>query len=202
MRRARRSQNRAGVRASTRGYKRMKRKRAHGHKRHGRRVGIKRSTFFKLRRKARNPGMSRVLRDGTQVTLDQTGSGAVIRVFSAHGSLLSEKHLHSLSSATRAFKRYSSGKRYAARQEREDYAMLASDNPRHRRGRKGRGRKSRRNCGPGMRRNPAQFPMPFTSALMMNPRRGKHRRNAPISRSDARALARVLRRHGHKHCRA
>lgn len=73
--------------------------------------------------------------------------------------------------------------------------MGVSANPRRGR-RKGRGRFKRG-------RNPAQFPMPFASA--MNPRRrgrGK-RRNPPISRKEARALRkamkverRVLRRHG------
>lgn len=183
MRRARRTQNRTHSRASSRGYRRLKRRG---------RTHVKRGTFFKLRRKARNPGMSRTLRDGTQVTLDTSGHGAVIRVFSDYGSLISEKHVSSMQKAVRQFKKYSSGKKYAARQERDDWSMVASDNPRRRR--KGRGRKSRR--------NPAQFPTPFSSALM-NPRRGrKSRRNAPISKSDARALARVLRKHGHKRCRA
>lgn len=73
--------------------------------------------------------------------------------------------------------------------------MGVSANPRRGR-RKGRGRFKRG-------RNPAQFPMPFASA--MNPRRrgrGK-RRNPPISKRDARAMRRgikaerrVLRRHG------
>lgn len=68
----------------------------------------------------------------------------------------------------------------------------------------------RRNCGP--RTNPAQFPMPFFSA-MTNPghrghrghrgRKTRHmrtRRNHPIKRKDARAMKRVLRQH-HYSCR-
>lgn len=76
-----------------------------------------------------------------------------------------------------------------------DYA-LGRMNPH---GRKSRGR---------ARTNPAQFPMPFFSA-MTNPgrrsrtrrhARGGLRRNHPIKRKDARAMKRVLRSH-HYSCR-
>jgi hypothetical protein len=56
-------------------------------------------------------------------------------------------------------------------------------------------RKGRKSKARARRRNPAQFPMPFTSA--MNPRR---KRNHPISRRDAASMKRVLRSHKYR-CR-
>jgi hypothetical protein len=167
----------------------------------------------------RNP--ERQLKDGTTVTLDEYGkTQGIVRVIYPDGSMRDYK-----SSWTAALKRFhaiKSKRGHESRARKADYAMLAADNPR----RRGRGR-TRRNCGMtqdprwattkiirrgggrnpkgrkiyrprgrnAWRYNPAQFPMPFASAL--NPRR-----NAPMTQKEAHALARVMRRHGHKRCRA
>jgi hypothetical protein len=217
MRRARKTQSRRGLRMSTKGFYKAKRKgRTKAHKR----------TFMRLRRKARNP-VSRTTGDGTTVELDQVGNFGILRIHHATGGM-SDYKLPWLKALDR-FRKFKSGKKIRRKVESEDWAMLAGDNPRSRRGRgrsksrrgakhwskvrKGtksewamlardncgrmnpRKRKSRRVYTPRGRnawkygRNPAQFPMPFASAF--NPR---------ISKREATAFKRVLRRHGRR-CR-
>jgi hypothetical protein len=212
MRRARKTQNRRGLRMSTRGFYKAKRKgRTKAHKR----------TFMKLRRKARNP-VSRTTGDGTTVELSQVGTFGILRVHHPDGGM-SDYKLPWLKALDR-FRKLKSGKKIRRKVESEDWAMLAGDNPRGRRGKSKRARGSRHwskvrkgtksewamlardNCNPRKRksrrvyhprgrnawkygRNPAQFPMPFASA--MNPR---------ISKREAQAFKRVLRRHGRR-CR-
>jgi hypothetical protein len=94
-------------------------------------------------------------------------------------------HRYRWLTALKHFHQIKSGREHERIAVKEDWRQLAMENPkRHRRGR----RTSR--C------NPAQFPMPFMSAL--NPR---SRRNAPMTHKEALALARVLRKHGHPRCR-
>ncbi len=192
----------------------------------------------KRRGKRRNPGgMERTLRDGTSLSLHREGDRGVLYIHHADGSM--DDFKGSWEKAVAKFKRFKSGKKYGRRAEASAWRELAMDNPRHR---KGRGRyKTRRNCDMpkdpryattriirkptkrncGMGRNPAQFPMPFVSA--MNPhRRGRKsrrnpaqfpmpfasalnpyrtRRNFPINRKQARTMGKVLRQHGYKKCR-
>lgn len=120
------------------------------------------------RRARRNPGsVQRTLRDGSVVTLSPVGSAAILRVFSPEGDLVDDRKL-SWEAGMKALHKHKSGKRYARRATSSAWRMVAADNPRRRRS----------------RRNPAQFPTPFASAL--NPR---------ISRAEAKAMLSVLRRH-------
>ncbi len=156
--------------------------------------------------------MERTLKDGTSLSLHEEGSNGVLYVHYASGEMDSFKL--PWKKAVAKFKAFKSGKKYGRRAEASAWRELAMDNPRRRkgRGRKSRGRNpmvedprwavtrimrkgSKRNCGMG--RNPAQFPMPFASA--MNPRRT--RRNYPISRKQARVMGKVLRQHGYKKCK-
>lgn len=171
MRKARKSQNRRGLRMSTKGFRKAKRRG---------KTSARRSTFMKLRRKARNPQSARHLKDGSTVTLSESGSDGIVRVIDRNGEIIHDDRLPWAKAVSR-FRKHKAAKRYGSRTDRDAYAMIAADNPR--RGRKGR--KSKRGRGRA-RRNPAQFPMPFASA--MNPR---------ISSRDAVALKRVLRKHGH-----
>ncbi len=188
------------------------------------------------RRGRRNPGgLERTLRDGTSLSLHRDGDQGVLYIHHAHGGM--DDFKSSWATALRKFKAFKSGRTYSRSSNKDAWAQLAMDNPRHRRG---RGRKTRRNCGmmvedprwavtrimrKGSRHNPAQFPMPFSSAL--NPgRRGRKghksrrnpaqfpmpfasalnpgrrtRRNHPISRKQARSMGKVLRQHGYKRCK-
>lgn len=257
-RRAKRSQSRRGIRASARGFRKMKRRG---------RTRVTGRTFRKLRRHAKNPKGSRgrydskfthalgqrgrhargsrrfkkwhgsahrwakaragtnlighkmrgsrsyrgrnpggvyhrTLRDGSKVTVRDDGE---IVVHDERG-VEYDRYRVKPYEVNRVLKGLGTGK-YATKGHyhydsvQDDYQSL-SRNPRGRRGR-GRGR-TRRNCG-GSRRNPAQFPMPFVSAMNPGRRRGKRggmrtRRNHPISRRDARSMKRVLRQHKYK-CR-
>lgn len=193
---ARRQQKRWGLRMSSRGFRRAKRKG---------KTKAKRSTFMRLRRTARNPEMRQMLRDGSVKFLHEDGDRGIVRVFDARGELVLDQKLPWPKAVAR-YRKYKSGRRASARQTRDDWAMVAADNPRRGRRRKastswgklkplsGWGvKRKRRNCGGRSRRNPAQFPTPFASAL--NP--GRSRRNAPLSAAEARALARVLAKHGY-----
>ena len=248
-RRAKRSQNRRGIRASARGFRKLKR---------SGRTRVTSRTFRKLRRHAHNPGgiYHRSLRDGSKVTVTDDGSVTVhdeggreydqyrikpyevsrflkdlghrrsankgmYRYDDMHGEYqtlsrnprksrtirnrarragTSLKFARSVDAYKRAVrKKYGSSKADVPSEERASWVYYGRLNPRRGRGR-GRGR-TRRNCG-GSRRNPAQFPMPFVSAMNPGRRRGKRRgrRNPPIRRKDARAMKRVLRTH-HYRCR-
>jgi hypothetical protein len=224
-RRAKRSQNRRGIRASAKGFRKMKRrgrtrvtgrtfrklrrhaKNPYSHRfKSGRRKGQFRRRSWGggagARRHRKNPGgvYHRTLRDGSKVTVHEDGE---IVVHDARGAEY-ERYRVKPYEVSRVLKGLGTGKHatkghYHYDSVQGEYQTL-SRNPRGRRGRgRGRGR-SRRNCG--SMRNPAQFPMPFVSA--MNPRRGRGRRrgrrNPPIRRKDARAMKRVLRTH-HYRCR-
>jgi hypothetical protein len=209
----RRKQGRAGLRMSSKGFRRAKRKG---------RVTTRRSTFMKYRRKAHNPAMQRTLRDGTTVVLHEHGAGkGRLQVMDRDGEVISDKVLET-GRAVALFRRHKSGRRVKSRAAREDWSMLAADNPRRKRKTRGRGKskgrrkvktarrgrkscrgrkgykprwkskrcvRSRRSSKRGRarsRRNPAQFPTPFASA--MNPR---------IRGREASAMRRVLKRHGY-----
>ncbi len=150
----------------------------------------------KSRNCGRNPGatFTKHLRGGGRVEVFQDGQVIV----SDHGReydryIVSRGQIHNFINSVKNAGRL--GVEDFRHDNHEMVDMGVSANPRRGR-RKGRGRFKRG-------RNPAQFPMPFASA--MNPRRrgrGK-RRNPPISKRDARAMRRgikaerrVLRRHG------
>ncbi len=157
-------------------------------------------------KKRRNPsGLERTLRDGTSLSLHRDGDQGVLYIHHANGTM--DDFRGAWKRALSKFKAFKSGKTHRRHAEASAWNDLAMDNPK-RRGRKG---KTRRNCGmvedprwattriirKGHRRNPAQFPMPFVSA--MNPRRT--RRNFPINAKQARTMGKVLRQHGYKKCR-
>jgi len=162
----------------------------------------------KRRGKRRNPGgMERTLRDGTSLSLHRDGDQGVLYIHHANGAM--DDFKGAWHKALAKFKAFKSGRTYGRAASASAWRELAMDNPRHRRG---RGRKTRRNCGmmvedprwavtrimrKGSKHNPAQFPMPFASAL--NPYRS--RRNHPINRKQARSMGKVLRQHGYKKCR-
>ncbi len=157
-------------------------------------------------RKRRNPGgMERTLRDGTSLSLHRDGDQGVLYIHHASGAM--DDFKGAWKKMVSKFKAFKSGKKYSRRSEASAWRELAMDNPRRRKHHKLKTRRNtmvddpryattkimrkgtKRNCGMS-RRNPAQFPMPFASAL--NPR---------ISRKEARGMGRVLRRHGYKKCR-
>jgi hypothetical protein len=187
--RAKRSQNRRGIRASSKGFRKAKRRG---------RTSVTTRKFMKLRRHAKNPGgvFHRTLRDGSKITVTEHGS---VTVHDEGGREYDSYHIKPYE-VNRFLKDLGHGRHANKGHYRYDdmageYQTL-SRNPK-----RGRGRS---------RRNPAQFPMPFVSA--MNPRRRgrktrrncgggmRTRRNHPISRRDARSMKRVLRQHKYK-CR-
>lgn len=170
--------------------------------------------------KGRNPRYSRHLSDGGVVEVDDLGL-VTVKDRSGHQYdrySIDRGHLRSFINDLRHAGKRSMARDWSANEGVLEEAYAARRNPRHRRG---RGRKQAR--GRGRRRNPAQFPMPFTSAMnprrrgrkrrnpaqfpmpftsAMNPRRRRRNcggmprgRNHPISRRDASAMKRVLRQH-------
>lgn len=92
------------------------------------------------------------------------------------------------------------GHRGHKRGKRTSYRRYKSRNARHTKHYRSKGRSKARHGRGRARSNPAQFPMPFFSAMTNPGRRSRTRRNHPIKRKDARAMKRVLRSH-HYSCR-
>ncbi len=140
----------------------------------------------------RNPAdLVKHLRDGSRVEVSHDGQ---VEVYDRKG-LFSRYEIgggrlaHFIKAVDRAGK---NSDKYSFKGEdlKDEGSYAVKMNPRGRGKRRGRGR---------ARRNPSQFPMPFMSALVNPGRRGrKGRRNPRIKRSEARAMGRVLKRHGYK----
>ncbi len=161
----------------------------------------------------RNPAaFSKHLSDGSRVEVDRDGQvtvydqgGVFSRYVVGYGRLR-----HFINDVDRAGK-HSDKYSFQGESLKDEGSYQVQLNPKRGRGHRGHKRKNRSMAsrvdseiagyshvrGHGRRRrNPAQFPMPFVSA--MNPkRRGRgKRRNPKISKSEAKAMRRVLRRHG------